>query len=260
MTRNSMARTSVFVALIAGPLLSGCAITLNLPANRFESPETQGSQGLYLEAGVSGANKVVLVPSISASPPDVNSPAIVHENSGAAFGGGVGIVPRLDLGVHFNGNAPTVFRAKYQFIGSGRSTTHAGIFSLAVSAGIGASKRDDSYRDTFSSTQGASTTKFITYDGSIIAGYRFSSSMLLYGSVFYTTTDVDGTITQTPTNNVAQFRGDARQKGANLGIELNTGHLGLIVEGGYGNATYKVEREDGAFLGALFRIYSGRIH
>ena len=246
-------------ALSALLLLPGCAITLNLPANRFESPEAQGGQSLYFEGGVQGANQLVIVPLTTADPPRVDSPSFRRSSSSALLGAGIGLFSRLDLGVRIVAHAPTLLKVKYQILGPGRLKSEPRTFSLAVSGGIGTSRKSQQDHDGFTSVDANSESQFLTYDGSLIGGYRSSRSMLLYGSVFSTTTEVDGSITVLPSSSVSSFRGDARQRGASLGLELKTGSLGLMMEAGYGAATYHSIEEDGMFFGILVRFYSSRI-
>ena len=52
---------------------------------------------------------------------------------------------------------------------------------------------------------------------------------------------------------------ELRVLSSSLGLELKTGSLGLMMEAGYGAATYHSIEEDGMFFGVLIRFYSSRI-
>jgi|GEM_PF-4938765 len=239
--------------LMAVVLLSGCAITVNMPVNRFETPETQGDQKFFVEGGTQGSNKVIIVNDITLAALDVESPSFERSNVGAIFGGGFGILPRLDLGIRLLGNAPAQFKAKYQIMGNGRASAAPEQFSLAVSAAVGSSSSSQSRSAT--SISARSSTDFFTLDGSLIGGYRFNESTLVYSSVFYTNTSVDGSITQTPSNNITTFQGAAIQRGANLGVELSAKKVGLMAELGFGFARYKSATAQQWFGGVVFKIH-----
>ena len=87
-----MPRTLAF--LLSGVLFSGCAMNINLNANRFESPETRGHV-LSTEidaAALTGSNTLLIVPDVTASPLQVNSPSLVRSNASYLVGGNMGIL------------------------------------------------------------------------------------------------------------------------------------------------------------------------
>lgn len=251
---GSRVRTGVVLAL---PFLTGCAITLNVPVNRFESPESSGSGQIFLEGGIQGASKAIIVSNTTASPPDVNSPAFERTSAGTV-GVGVGILERVDLSVRGQVNTPSLLKAKLQLLGSSSSRAARGTFSLAVSAGIGMGNKSQQDADVFTPVTAVSDVDFITYDAAVIAGYRLSPSVLLYGSGYRTRISVDGKVTQISPSTIARFNGSAIQDGATLGLEMRTAYMSVMLEMGYGSARYQSASDDGVFFGALVRINGRR--
>lgn len=243
------------------PFLAGCAITVNLPVNRFETPESQGSHTINLEAGIQGANKLVVIPNTTAPGiPAVDSPFFQRVGSAAVAGIGIGLVNRLDLSVRAQVNTPSLLKLKFQLLGPPAADPRAGTFSLALSGGIGFGRKTEMDDDPFSSVTAESRADFNTYDASVIAGYRLSRSTLLYGSVYRTSVTVDGNVRQTDNGNqVAEFDfgKTATQQGGTLGIEVRSHHVGGMIEIGYGSARYQSAEENNLFFGAVFKLYGG---
>lgn len=254
---------SLVAALVSAlPVLPGCAITVNLPVNRFETPESQGERTIDLEAGVQGAHKLVLVPNSTATGvPQLDAPFFQHVGSTAMGGVGIGLVNGVDISVRGQVNTPSLLKVKVQLLGPPAAEPRPGAFSLAVSGGFGFGRKTEVDEDPFSSITAESQTTFNTYDASLIAGVRLSRSTLLYSSVYRTLITVDGDIRQTgpsiPMFIDYAYGKTARQTGGTLGIEVRSHHLGGMIEIGYGSAEYQSAETSNLFFGAVFKLYGG---
>lgn len=221
----------VFVAL---SLSSGCAIGLNMPTVRFDSPEARGKPGSgSIGIGAATSHYLEIIPDTTANPPvdrrsfqrSFNFPARVE----------FGILARLDIELRAPmatfGTAPAILKLKYQVIGEPRSTAKMGNFALAVSAGGALTSNETTHYG--GSINAVTDASFNGFDLAGLAGYRVSDPILLYGGVFYTRYNFDGTITQTGSGAIAApytFAGHAEQSGLNFGASAGGGGFNIRAE------------------------------
>jgi hypothetical protein len=242
---RSLARPLLLLSFYAA-LSGGCAITMNMPVVRFESPEAQGELGKgFVGVGYAGDNDLTVVSdTTSASLSDARtfSPSRV-----VSLLFGMGLLERLDLGFRSSGSilgpltgaAPTVLGLKYQLLGAPRATAQPGQFALALSAGGGWKSQQKTDSDSFTSISATSEAKFTQWDLALIGGYRFSPSGLVYSSLFHAPFHYSATVVQSGTGANPPFtvEGDATQTGVSLGLELSWKYLLTRLEGAYAVAS-----------------------
>ena len=79
---------SVLIGAVAGLFIAGCAVTVDVPANRFDSPETLGKQWrVKVQGDYGGSNSVELTPLLSSSVPNTASPKFETTRFVRASGG-----------------------------------------------------------------------------------------------------------------------------------------------------------------------------
>ena len=220
---------------------TACAITLNTPVLRFDSPESQGKLGKgYVAGSFAGDSDLTIIPDTTAQPP-VDSKSYSTTVVGAVSSA-VGITEGLDLGIFFpasastnaSGTAPLMLEAKYQFLGSHRIERTPGSFALAATLGLGGASDSKSDTNSLNSITANSDSDFEAIDVGAIAGYRWTSWYLLYSGIFFTDYFYSSTIHQSqngvPTNNYT-FSGNAGQTVLTVGSEFDFGHFVMRLEG-----------------------------
>lgn len=232
-------------------LVSGCAVTVDVPTNRFDSPETTGKLGrLKLEADFGGSNSVVLTPDITAKAPDTAHPTF-DTTKFLDVMAGVGLMDKLDVDVRTDGGL--AFEVKYQFLGAPRMTAKAGNFALAATLMGGGS----TYNQDSSGLVGAGHVDQSAYfaDAALVAGYRVLDPVLIYGGPFIRDTKFSGSYTQSssigaPSTSAGNYSGDVMSTGANIGVELGLPLVQFKLEGAYSNAK-SGSVNTGRFFGGL---------
>ena len=232
-----MPRYLYAVCLILLATTSGCAITLNTPVLRFDSPESQGKLGKGFVAGsFAGDADLTIVPDTTAQPPlDRKSYAT---SVVGAVSSGVGITEGLDLGIFVPasaiGTAPLMLKAKYQFLGSHRIEKAPDSFALAATFGLGGASQSKTDTSSLNNVTATSDSSFGAVDFGALAGYRFNPWFLLYSGVFYTDYFYSSTIHQSQTGGPTTdytFKGNASQTSLAVGTEFDFGHFVMRLEG-----------------------------
>jgi hypothetical protein len=249
-----------FVTLAAfacfGLLAEGCAITMNMPASRFESPETRGKLlKVQLDGGLQGSHTVVVVNDITANPVQVNSPGFDRSNASFRGAFGLGIFRDLDLSLKLAWNSPTLFQVKYQILGKPELETQVGNIALAVTAAIGTLQGTGSAAGVLNNLAAKYDLTATTYDLALIAGYRFHETFMVYGGPFVTSTSFSGHVDQTTTSvSTFPFSGTAGQAGLNVGIQWDSTVVYAKLEEAWSAAHAGSATQSGFFTGGTFGI------
>jgi hypothetical protein len=212
-------RIARILTLVAACALGGCTIQVNVPVNRFESPETVGKAGrVELDAAVGGSNDAVLTEDASTDAPSPAHPTGDH-SAFFRFGAGVGLRDDLDLELR-NFSELVV---KYQILGQPRLTSRMGNVSLAVTLGAGGGY-DSSNGTGLNQTQFQYDLTTVSLDAALIAGYRITDWWLLYAGPFFRYVPYTGHYAQGPENTSlpsgTPFSGTVSCYGGNLGFEF----------------------------------------
>jgi hypothetical protein len=210
--------------LLSVLIITGCSTALQtpLPANHFISPESSGTflHG-SVDTGIASGNELTVIPNAWESSSDLGSPSI-DSNVDFALNFWLALIDGVDLQVV---DQDLMSGLKWQFLGDAQPDAEEGNFSMAVSARYGVVTGTDNYSDPFllgTPTASSNITKK-TYDVQLIAGYRFSNILLLYGGPFYTHQTFYGSITTTPisgTGATTNLSGVFEQYGLDIGTEI----------------------------------------
>lgn len=226
-------------------ILSGCAITVNIPVNRFDSPETTGKLGrVKVAASGGGTDEVTLTPDYTATPPNTTSPYL-DTGVFARVTGGVGLLDNLDVELRNFSE----FWAKYEIFGDSRLNAQAGNFALAVTVGAGYGQNSSTNSNTIRNLQGNVSQSEYWGDAALVLGYRLSPMFLFYGGPFARSTRYSGSYTLTPgtfasdgsftasgpTPAATSFSGNVTSTGGNLGVELGSTLYQIRIEAAYAN-------------------------
>jgi hypothetical protein len=237
-------------------VFSGCAVTLNLPVNRFDSPETRGELGRgHVEAAIEGAHELTIIPDVTGNPAQVNARTL-ERATGLRMGGELGLLDRLDVALKARSNTPMELEAKFQALGDPEKSAKEGNVALALSAAGGAGSSTKTGSDGFNGISGTAETDFTTAEFAAIGGYRPADSLLIYGGPFHALAHYSGTLTQTGTSTPRLlYSGTARQTGANAGLQWDGPRFSLKGEIAWSVATADASaKQVGFFSGILFAL------
>ncbi len=232
---------ALIVVLFASSVGSGCAITMNLHTNRFQTPEAAGKPGAgYADFfGLEGANELVVVPDSTFPNPDVTHPRFNRNARYYYMGGGIGVMDRMNIEIRNPLSDTGMLNAKYQILGDPRLSAKEGNFSLAAVGGFFYAAPSEEARSTLYGINAKTDREILSGDFALIAGYRIADTFLIYGGTAYTLHSYTGKVEQknsagTITN--YSFTGNANQVVFNLGLEWTLSHCLLRVEQAVGIA------------------------
>ena len=228
--------TGLLAALLAAFAFSGCALTMNMHANRFQSPEVEGRLGEgYVDMGIGGSNELVQTSDQTQNPPNLTSPYFQRSDREYYLGGGIGLTDRLNVELRNPFSDTGILEAKYQFLGEPHNAAKEGNFSFSAAGGVFYAAPSQSNADAFANVTATSSRNIWTLDAALLAGYRFTEAVLLYASTSYTYNSYSGKIDQTVASvpKSYNFSGTAHQIGFNLGFEFSLGQCLIKVEEAY---------------------------
>lgn len=182
--------------------LASCShrIEVRTPSARFISPEAggelmSGEINMYLASGTTA--EVDLKNGMTNNPLVLSneSKAILTDSIGLSAD--IGIYKDLDILAVSNGSdTPSLIGLKYQIIGANRTTAQKGNHSLSITfMGGSSTETDDDGEDLeLVPTDDDTTTELDleATDLSLIYGYRYSNTALIYGGVSYTKSKFSG--------------------------------------------------------------------
>lgn len=215
-------------------LLSGCAISVTVPATRFDSPEVTGEQWrARSDLAVTGYNEIYLSTDFLYYAPDATNP-MIRKSAGLRFDLGLGVHELVD----FDFRLPGFFQLKYQLAGPPRSKAQAGDSAMAVTAAVGRQSTSKSGAQPLDSNDlRKASLADTTLDVAMITGYRVFRRMLVYSGAFFTRDLFSGSYTiankAKSTSSEFSYSGTASTFGANLGIELGPPSLQCKLETAY---------------------------
>ena len=227
--RDKFARY-IFITLCITSL-SGCGqgTILKVTQARFDLPETNGVKQPMFNLQVRPENHIVLFGPYSGSQivEDPDNPRIDTDYN---FRGGmsIGLSDRFDIaldGVDLDLDGAMI-KSKYMVFGQPYNRSQKNDTSLAVVYAFG---RRNNEGDTgfFHDTEIEYSINSTIHDISLVTGYRYSASALIYGGVFRTFYKYDGRTFSgnspilSPQTTDANFSGRVYTRGFNIGIDYN---------------------------------------
>jgi hypothetical protein len=225
-------------------ILQGCnSVQTSVALSRLQSPETRGDSLKFAgELGYGATTDIQVVLDASTRPPAINTPAKMSTGNELYTKIILDVLPWLDLDLRdaiFN-YTPAVLTAKAQVLGQHSKESKDGNFSLSFAGAVGGTSlyKSGSQLGAFGPGGYSWNVDLTTTMQSlaVISGYRFNSSLLLYGGFFRDTDYASGTIHQATSDNgqspAAQYSigGDAINLGGNLDLEiaLNNTHMAFL--------------------------------
>jgi hypothetical protein len=237
-------KAAVLIGWLA--LGTGCTSTFRMPANRFEYPETRGSEGFgrIEAAGLTGGNSVTYAKSRRAAAGTDPTQVLATSYAGFLTGVGVRVTDNFDIGGRLQNNAPLVLRLNYQLLGepAARKKTDGFSVSLLGAGGYGLGNETSSSSGTISTY----STSFYTGEGGLVAGYRITKSILVYVGGYYSFYGYSAALTEEkgstagaspspePSSSTGSsksvFNGTATQPGFYLGVQIDLADVFIKIE------------------------------
>lgn len=225
--------------LVILPVVTGCALTLNQPVNRFESSEVSGRRGQISMGGAlsSRASQAVYSKDVELFEPNVNDPKYESTDS-LLVRANFGLNEKMDFGLKYSDNGLAFAQVRYQPLGVTRVRAHEGDFSLTTGASLGFWSTSHSGTSFLSTYTIDSLTTFTGYELSVAPGYRIFDDWLVYVAPFYARTGLSGSWKQTKISDKTvierNYSGNATSSGVNVGTEFFSGpRFSVTVEAGY---------------------------
>ena len=192
-------------------LTSSCAISYNMPDNRFETAEVGAQKTVKLAGGIGGAKDIELTSDYSQTWVSMDSPRITHE-AFVAGGFAYSFIDNLNIGIKYVQDTGLVISSKVQAVGKKGEKG----FQLAgmVHVGGGSEEKDENHSTP---TKIEMSNSFV--GGDLIFGYRFSKNFSAYSSVFYDKASYK--ITQTRGSDTRKYDGDSKNTGGNVGLSYD---------------------------------------
>lgn len=237
MCHFSRIKIAALYACIVALLPACAAITTKIPIAQLESPETRGEKGKFGFVGaLHGASDSVLVSSTTITPPPLQV-SDINPGTVLSAGGTYAVHERVDLGLRLLSTGLIKLSAKFQALGAVGKEPEAG-FVLTPFASIGGYKIDNKDSAVFSTLTAESSAGLFSTDLGLLAGYRANPMLLVYGNLWYSTIQYDGTITQflgATESGRYSFSGSVRQFSGGLGLQIGSGALKALLEAARSN-------------------------
>lgn len=241
-------------------VMSGCAVYVRMPVNRFDSPEAMGKKyRAKVAASSGGANYVILTPDQTVRAPDSDHPTFDSTDwQNLRLDGGIALTEDFDIELR---NFSSLF-VKYQFLGDGRLHAEPGNFAMAITGAIGGySSTQESTGFLVGYSKARTELTELWADAALVGGYRFADWAMIYGGPFFTYSNFKGNWSGTDFSGVAsarEIKGNALQTGVNLGLELGVPLVQGKIEAGYGNIK-SADLNNGRFhVGVQVAFHIGR--
>jgi hypothetical protein len=200
---------------------TGCSVLIQMPVNRFDSPEVVGQPGVIKgDLGLQGVSQVTLTEDPASDvPPNVTTPLIEGVNR-VRVTGTYSALEILDIEYR----PPTGVSLKVQLLGDSYKSAKRGNFSLAASAGLKYAMNRDP--DPVSKDQNQMRMSETMFDAALITGYRVADVVLLYGGIFTENDSFNGDWH----DHSVDFESSARLNGFNTGVELSATNFQFRLE------------------------------
>jgi hypothetical protein len=208
-----------FLSLCALLLLAGCAaqIEQKMKTAVLLSPESQGESRISAGAGYQSAPMVTITENVKRTPPD-RSRTIIEQQERIMLHGAAGVTDWLDLHL----DPASWLNAKAQLVGEPFTRAAKGNISLSVLGSIWL-ENDKGESDSFNAANQPDVSyekKAVALRAGLLAGYRVTDLLLLYGGVthqrhrYHGTYDILG-------GAKGSFAGFATANSVNLGFEVS---------------------------------------
>lgn len=207
------------LALCALLLLAGCAaqIEQKMKTAILLSPESQGESRIAVGAGYQSAPLVTITENVKRDPPD-RARTFIEQQEKIMLHGAAGVTDWLDLHL----DPASWFNAKAQLVGEPFSRAEKGNISLSVLGSIWL-ESDKGESERLSSNTPPDVTyekRAIALRAGLLAGYRVSDMLLLYGGIthqrhrYHGTFDILG-------GTKGSFAGFSTANSVNAGFEVS---------------------------------------
>ena len=236
--------------------LTNCAISTNMPTNRFDSPEAVGKLGnVRVSPGAyQASHDLILTDDYTLSAPNANHPQIKRSDYLYTISAGIGLTKKLELGLKSPWGSPSRFQLKYQIFGVPKHQASKGDFSMAITSAIGFSENSDDSKDLVGQRYKYEMDLSV-FDGSFLMGYRLIDSILMYAGPFYTRYLFDGTWEEVG-QRTKDFSGHANNYGANVGFQFDLSSVfSLKTEGGWAKSVSGSTAYDAYHGGVQVELY-----
>lgn len=212
-----MKHFKLIAVVIAGVWFQGCAVTLTMPASRFDSPEVVGQIGKFrAAAGVGTDVEATLTSDYTISAPNGVDPAARWRASAGFLNLQAGLMPWLDVQYKsFN-----YVQAKAQFMGDSELNAGEGNLSGAMTVAYGFKYAEESSNSIFGSSTGEYTLSQSKVDTALVFGYRTSQNVMIYGGPFVQWNSFDGRTKTYAAVAPSTYSGHAKLMGANAGVKI----------------------------------------
>jgi hypothetical protein len=207
--------------LWSGLALTACAHQYNLPANRFDGPESLGRPGA-MQAEVAGfqtGNQLTINPSLT----DSSQPSSTLDNFQINYmlGFAVGVTDKIDAGIRLQPNGPLLFRGKIQLLGKPEPQSRPGDISATIVLTSGITLVSETDRSG-SGTSLDLSARYTTYSGHMILGGRLTPKLLLYVGGGFTGYGYSGSLQEANGGpKSSDFSGGASQPGFFVGFRTS---------------------------------------
>ena len=204
----------------------GCAIVINTPSLRYDSPEAQGKGKGYVGTALGQTRDVTLVSNTTTNPPATTA----GQAPGVAWPiyTGLGVLDRMDVElrlplINMLDVSAYLLRAKYQWVGATRAEGATSGFNLATTLGIGGTTGNRTDSDSLTSVSAVISGSLWAADAGVVAGYRVSPWFMPYGSLAASFYGLSGTIARTSggTTVTNAISGNIQQASLNLGAQFD---------------------------------------
>jgi hypothetical protein len=230
-----------FVIILNFLFLTACtSLSVQIPGNRFITPESQGTKAFQgrVDVGVHGGAEVELVDDKYSAAPSTTP--TISEESGAQLSVELNLLPHIDTYYIMNYNSFNSLGLKVQVIGDNLKEAKESNFSTAIGGGAlltgSAQKSSDE-----NSVTADSDTHFSGYEYFLLLGYRTTESVLLYAGPWMTNYKLASILKRTSagvTTTTLDTKGEGDQRSIILGLQTGK-QFQLNLESAFTKTNYK---------------------
>ena len=162
-------------------LFMSCAVSVRVPGNRFQTPETLAPKKVSVGVGRAGMAKVELTSDFTRHYVGERDFALTYSSS--AHGSfGVGVHDRVEFGAFYNYESSTSLYGKIKISDNEIGQGHRLIFSGVLSLGLSADSKDEVQTGSLKDEIDLS---YFTYDAGLLLGYTLNEDFMLYSGIYY---------------------------------------------------------------------------
>lgn len=199
-------------------LISSCAQRIKVPINRFLNPEAIGG-GFQVEYQDTGLSSAIL----DFSNNSTSNPLAVGTVRNESLFAAIGLSKDVDLFTKIHKESSSILGLKVQVMGA---PFKAAVIGHSISFSLGGGSERDTFNSDFEITLKSDIT-----DYSIIHGYRFSPTFLIYDGISLSNYSFRGTIKDEPSLDSDEIDYSARNIfGAHIGLIYGSENFNLKLE------------------------------